>query len=60
LAVLLLAFGAAYYGTLFYPDLMPARLILGAAPIPSLALANGIVYGSLGLLIVSMLYRSRS
>jgi hypothetical protein len=56
LAVLLLAFGAAYYGTLIYPELVPAKLLLGAAPITYLALANGIVYGLAGLLIVSILY----
>ena len=60
LAILLLAFGAAYYGTLLYPDLVPAKLLMGAAPVSYLALVNGIVYGLVGLLIVSMLYRGRS
>jgi hypothetical protein len=60
LAVLLLAFGISYYGTFLYPDLVPAKLLLGAAPVPYLALVNGIVYGLIGLLIVSMLYRGRS
>lgn len=57
LAAFLLAFGAAYYGTLVYSDLVPAKLLLGAAPTPYLALANGIVYGLIGLLIVSVSYR---
>ncbi len=60
LAILLLAFGAAYYGTLLYPELVPAKLLMGAAPVSYLALVNGIVYGLVGLLIVSMLYRGRS
>jgi hypothetical protein len=58
LAALLLAFGAAYYGTLIYPDLVPARLLLGAAPAPTLSLVNGIIYGIIAMLIISVIYRS--
>lgn len=59
LAALLLAFGVSYYGTLFYPDLVPAKLLLGAAPPPTLALVNGLIYGLLGLLAVGVIYRDR-
>ncbi len=57
LAVFLIAFGIAYYGTFTYPDLLPARLLLGASPLSNLALVNGIVYGLVGLFVVSVLYR---
>ena len=59
-ATLLLAFGAAYYFTLIYPDLPPARLLLGSGAAASLALLNGLIYGSVALLLVSVLYSRRS
>lgn len=57
LAAFLLGFGAAYYGTLAYPDLVPAKLLLGGASTPYLALMNGTVYGLAGMLVVSIVYR---
>ena len=60
IATLLLAFGVAYYLTLIYPDLPPARLLLGSGVVASLALLNGLIYSSVALLLVSVLYNRRS
>ena len=59
LAVFLLAFGVAYFITLFYTDLPPAKLLLGMGTIAYFALVNGLIYGLAGWLIVTMLYRSK-
>lgn len=60
LAVLLIVFGVAYYATLLYPDLPPAKLILGSAGPAYSALLNGLLYGLAGLVVVGWLYRGRS
>lgn len=60
LAVFLILFGISYYATLLFPDLPPAKLLLGPSGTAYLALLNGVIYGLAGWLVVSALYRTRT